>query len=234
MLVDNQIIPVYKPLYYSSFDVIRYLRREFGVKKIGHAGTLDPLAEGLLLVCTGRATKQINSIMGLPKEYIMELTFGAETASGDRETAPENPRSIAHLTGAMIGEVLKNFEGEIEQYPPLYSAVKRNGRRLYEYARAGEQVEIPSRIVQIHSIDLLQIDLPQIEARVACSKGTYIRSLARDIGEALDCGAYLSKLRRTKIGDFCVEKALQILPERPEWQAKYSPQNSTNPPHWLR
>lgn len=222
MIADNKIIPIYKPLYYTSFDVIRYLRKEYSLKKIGHAGTLDPLACGLLLVCTGSATKQISMLMDHVKEYVMELTLGAETLSGDCETMPENFRSIKHLTSRVIEDSLQNFIGEIEQYPPIYSAVKKNGRRLYEYARAGEKVDIPPRRIHIYSIEVLKIELPYLHARIECSKGTYIRSLARDIGISLNCGAYLSNLERTKIGDFSIQDALKILPERPEWRVRYA------------
>lgn len=223
MLLDNQIIPIYKPLYYTSFDAIRYLQREYGFKKIGHAGTLDPLAKGLLLVCTGSATKQINLLMGQDKEYLMELTVGAETASFDRETIPRNFRPFAHLNPELIKQTLQSFVGEIQQSPPIYSAVKKNGRRLYEYARAGKDIEIPTRLVRITSIELLNINLPIFKARITCSKGTYIRSLARDMGEQLNCGAYLSMLERTKIGKFTSKDALKVLPERLEWQARYIP-----------
>lgn len=221
MLLENQVIPVYKPRYYSSFDIIRYLRREYGLKKIGHAGTLDPLAEGLLLLCTGRATKQIATIIGQDKEYVMELSLGAETASCDCETEPENLRSFAHVSEDLLAQTFQNFVGEIEQYPPIYSAIKKQGRRLYQYARAGEQVQISPRQVQIYALELLRVDLPRVVARVSCSKGTYIRSLARDIGKALNCGAFLSRLERSRIGEFHVKDALKIIPEKPEWRSRY-------------
>jgi len=173
--------------------------------KIGHAGTLDPLATGLLIVCTGKFTKKITEIQGQAKEYTGTITVGATTPSYDLETEVDETFPIEHISEELIQETTKQFLGEINQKPPIFSAIKKDGIRLYEHARAGETVEIPFRKTTIHEFEITRVALPEIDFRVQCSKGTYIRSLAFDFGKALQSGAHLSALRRTKIGDYSVE-----------------------------
>jgi tRNA pseudouridine55 synthase len=180
--------------------------------KIGHAGTLDPLATGLLIVCTGKFTKKITEIQGQAKEYTGTFTVGATTPSYDLETEINETFPTEHITEALIRETTKQFVGEIDQKPPVFSAIKKDGIRLYEHARAGEEVEILSRKITIHEFEITRIVLPEVDFRVKCSKGTYIRSLAFDFGKALQSGGYLSALRRTKIGDYSVENG--ISPEK--------------------
>lgn len=214
-----------KPLEWSSFQAVNALkwaiRKKFDLNKkfkIGHAGTLDPLATGLLLICTGKFTKKIPELQGQMKEYTGTFTLGATTPSYDLETQVDKTFPIEHLTDALIHSTTKNFIGKIEQYPPVFSAIKKEGKRLYEFARKGETVEIKPRIIEILAFEITDICLPKIEFRVVCSKGTYIRSLANDFGKALHSGAYLSALRRTKIGDFNVNNA-QTPNEFKEWLA---------------
>jgi len=199
----------YKPLQWTSFDIVNKIRYMIRVKKVGHAGTLDPLATGLLIVCTGKFTKQINEYQGLNKEYIGTLVLGATTASYDLETEPENFKSVDHLTQDQINNATHSFVGEILQMPPQHSAIKKEGIRLYESARKGIEVKVDPRKVNIQSFEITHIQLPHIEFKVVCSTGTYIRSLVKDFGEALGVGAYMSHLRRTKIGDFKIEDAMQ-------------------------
>lgn len=219
---NGQVLLIDKPLGWTSFQVVNKLRwairQTFNLKKIkvGHAGTLDPLATGLLIVCTGKFTKKINDYQGLFKEYTGSFTLGATTPSFDLETEINNQFPIDHLTNEIIHQTTKQFLGEIEQKPPIYSAIKQDGERLYKAARRGEVVPIKVRKVQIHEFDITKIALHesdnyQVDFRVKCSKGTYIRSIANDFGKALNSGAHLSSLRRTKIGDFSVEKALDPL-----------------------
>nr|WP_277926324.1 tRNA pseudouridine(55) synthase TruB [Aestuariivivens sediminicola] len=217
MLID-------KPLEWTSFQVVNKIRWEirhqFNLKKIkvGHAGTLDPLATGLLLICTGKMTKNINTYQAQTKEYTGTITIGHTTPSFDLETAITKSFPISHIDEQLIHATAKTFLGDIEQYPPLFSAVKKDGKRLYEFARAGEAVSVEARKVTISEFEILKIDMPSeadnasinVDFRVVCSKGTYIRSLANDFGKALDSGAYLSALRRTKIGDFTVDDAITI------------------------
>lgn len=210
---NGQVLLIDKPLNWTSFQVVNKLRwkirKKFNLKKIkvGHAGTLDPLATGLLIICTGKFTKKIEEYQGQIKEYTGEITLGATTPSYDLETEVNEFFSIEHITEALILKTAKMFEGEIQQKPPIFSAVKKDGIRLYEYARKGESAEIKYRTITIKSFEITKINLPKIGFKVVCSKGTYIRSLAFDFGKALSSGAYLSKLRRTKIGNFCVENA---------------------------
>lgn len=210
---NGQVLLIDKPLNWTSFQVVNKLRwkirKKFNLKKIkvGHAGTLDPLATGLLIICTGKFTKKIEEYQGQIKEYTGEITLGATTPSYDLETEVNEFFSIEHITEALILKTAKMFEGQIQQKPPIFSAVKKDGVRLYELARKGESAEIKYRTITIKSFEITKINLPKIEFKVVCSKGTYIRSLAFDFGKALSSGAYLSKLRRTKIGNFCVENA---------------------------
>jgi len=207
---EGQVLLIDKPLNWTSFQVVNkirwHIRKKFNIKKIkvGHAGTLDPLATGLLILCTGKFTKKIETYQGQIKEYTGEITLGATTPSYDLETEIDKTYSIDHISKELIHENTKRFIGEIDQKPHIFSAIKKEGRRLYELARAGETTEIKTRKITISEFEITKLDLPKIEFRVVCSKGTYIRSLAYDFGLALNSGAHLSKLRRTKIGDFKV------------------------------
>ena len=201
-----------KPYEWTSADVVRKLKfqlRKCGYPKIkiGHAGTLDPLATGILLVCIGRATKQVEALQAEQKEYVAELQLGATTPSGDMEHEVDQTYPTEHITREKVEEALKALCGEREQLPPLYSAKKVQGVRAYEFARAGEEVELKKALINIYDMELLEYDLPRIKIRVECSKGTYIRSLAFEIGEKLESGAYLSSLRRTRSGGYTVEKS---------------------------
>jgi len=207
--LDGKLLLIDKPLQWTSFDIVNKIRYLIRVKKVGHAGTLDPLATGLLIVCTGKFTKKINDYQGLPKEYRGSLILGATTASYDLETAPENFKSITHLTELAIQQATVPFVGEILQMPPQHSAIKKEGMRLYESARKGIEVKVDPRKVNIMSFEITHIDLPRVDFKVVCSTGTYIRSLVKDFGAALGVGAYMSALRRTKIGDFNIEDAIQ-------------------------
>jgi len=229
---NDSILLIDKPLQWTSFDVIRYLKREYkrntdeptGIKKfkIGHAGTLDPLASGLLIVCTGNKTKTIESIVGAKKEYVAELALGAVTASFDSEFEPQDYHDVSAISNEDVLEALRHFEGIIEQVPPHYSAIKIDGQRAYQKARNGEQFKINKRSVTIHEISLLNSIqsltiannvLKKCTIRVICSKGTYIRTLASDIGQHLGVGGYLMNLRRTRIGDYSLEDAQKIQAE---------------------
>ncbi|MEN9928396.1 MAG: tRNA pseudouridine synthase [Bacteroidota bacterium] len=217
--LEGQVILIDKPLTWSSFQAVNklkyLLKREFDLPKkfkIGHAGTLDPLATGLLIICTGKFTKKITEIQAQIKEYIGTVTVGATTPSYDLETEINQTFPTAHITPELIQETTLQFIGEIDQKPPVFSAIKKDGKRLYEHARAGEEVEISSRKTTIYEFEITQINLPNIDFRVTCSKGTYIRSLAYDFGSALQSGAHLSALRRTKIGDYDVKNA--CIPEQ--------------------
>ena len=215
--LEGQILLIDKPLTWTSFQAVNALkwaiRRKFELKKIkiGHAGTLDPLATGLLLVCTGKFTKRIIELQGQVKEYTGTITLGATTPSYDLETEVDNTYPTEHITEELIHQATEQFIGEIQQFPPVFSALKKDGKRLYEYAREGKEVEIQSRSVEIHNFEITNIEMPIITFRVVCSKGTYIRSLANDFGKALDSGGHLSSLRRTKIGDFNVDNAVTPL-----------------------
>lgn len=213
---EGQVLLFDKPLHWTSFQVVNKVRwlikQKFGLKKIkvGHAGTLDPLATGLVILCTGKATKTIETLMGQTKVYTGEFTLGATTPSYDMETEVDNTFDISHINDELIEKALIQFQGEIMQRPPIFSALKKEGKRLYEFARKGEEVDIPKRQVKIDNFEIIENSLPQLQFEVQCSKGTYIRSLAYDFGIALDSGAYLSELRRTQIGDYQVENALSI------------------------
>ncbi|GJQ33676.1 MAG: tRNA pseudouridine synthase B [Ignavibacteriaceae bacterium] len=208
--VAGQTILVDKPLDLTSFDVIYRLRRFLHIKKIGHAGTLDPKATGLLIVCTGKSTKKIDSYMGLPKEYTGTMMLGEQTPSMDRETEVHISSDTSHVTPELLKKAVEELTGEIEQIPPMYSAVAKNGTRLYSLARQGKTIEREPRKVVVEQFEITGYSHPVISFRVVCSKGTYIRVLAHDLGEKLGCGAHLSSLRRTAIGDFRVEDALTI------------------------
>ncbi|QIE59517.1 tRNA pseudouridine(55) synthase TruB [Rasiella rasia] len=213
---NGQVILIDKPLEWTSFQVVNkvrwLIRKQFNLKKIkvGHAGTLDPLATGLLILCTGKFTKQIETYQAQHKEYTGIITLGATTPSYDLETEIDNRFETGSISEENIRNTTKQFVGDIQQQPPVFSALKKEGKRLYEYARAGEVVEIPSRQIHISSFEITKINMPEVSFKVACSKGTYIRSLAHDFGKALDNGAHLSALRRTKIGDFSVNNAISI------------------------
>lgn len=215
-ILEGQMILVNKPLNWTSFQVVNkvrwLLRKKHNLKKIkvGHAGTLDPLASGLLLICTGKMTKKIEDLMGKEKTYTGTFFVGATTPSYDLETKVDNHFAYNHITPDLIEEVKKQFVGTISQQPPLFSAIKKEGKRLYEHARAGEQVEIPNRDVVIHEFELTRVALPEIDFKICCSKGTYIRSIANDFGKALDSGAYLKSLCRTAIGPHRLEEAFSI------------------------
>ncbi len=216
--LEGQIILIDKPLTWSSFQAVNklkyILKRKFDLPKkfkIGHAGTLDPLATGLLIICTGKFTKKIAEIQAQAKEYTGTITVGATTPSYDLETEVNVTFPTEHITEALILETTKQFIGEIDQKPPVFSAIKKDGKRLYEHARAGEEIEIASRKTTIYEFEITRIALPEIDFRVKCSKGTYIRSLAFDFGNALNSGGHLTALRRTKIGDYSVANG--VLPE---------------------
>ncbi len=217
-VLSGQVLLIDKPLHWTSFQAVNKLRWEirqaFNIKKIkvGHAGTLDPLATGLLVICTGKMTKQINIFQGQVKEYTGTFVLGSTTPSYDLETEIDQTYPTEHISEALIHETTKQFIGDIEQYPPVFSAIKKDGKRLYEFARAGEAVEIKSRTVHISEFEITSINGNSVEFRVVCSKGTYIRSLANDFGKALNSGAHLSVLRRTKIGDFSIDDA--VTPEK--------------------
>jgi len=212
--LSGQVLLIDKPLHWTSFQAVNKLRWEirhaFHIKKIkvGHAGTLDPLATGLLVICTGKMTKQINTFQDQIKEYTGTLVLGSTTPSFDLETDINETFPTDHITEKDIHETTKQFIGDIEQFPPVFSAIKKDGKRLYEFARAGEDVEIKSRKVSVSEFEITRIENNQVDFRVVCSKGTYIRSLANDFGKALKSGSHLSALKRTKIGDFLVENAL--------------------------
>ena len=206
----GQVLLIDKPLEWTSFDVVKKVRNSIRIKKVGHAGTLDPLATGLLIICTGKKTKSIESFMGQEKEYTGEFTLGQTTPTFDLESEPTEAVPVDHLTKEILNKAKAQFTGEISQVPPMHSAVKVGGKRVYELARKGEEVKLKSRQVIISEFEITRLDLPKVEFRVKCSKGTYIRSLANDFGKALGVGAHLSGLRRTKIGDFSVDDAHQL------------------------
>ena len=216
--LEGQVLLIDKPLTWSSFQAVNKIKytllknldlpKKF---KIGHAGTLDPLASGLLIICTGKFTKRIAELQGQIKEYTGTITVGATTPSYDLETEVNQTFPTDHISNELIEEIRKQFVGIIDQFPPIFSALKKDGKRLYEHAREGEEVEIQSRKIQIIEFEITKIALPEIDFRVVCSKGTYIRSLAFDFGKALNSGGHLTALRRTKIGDFSVNDAIEPL-----------------------
>ena len=212
---EGYVAVIDKPYEWTSADVVRKIKfqlRKCGYPKIkiGHAGTLDPLATGILLVCIGRATKQVEALQAEEKEYVAELMLGATTPSGDMEHEVDQTYPTEHITRDMVEAALKSLTGEREQLPPLYSAKKVQGVRAYEFARAGEEVELKKALINIYEMELLEWDMPRIKIRVRCSKGTYIRSLAGEIGEAVGSGAYLRSLRRTRSGGFTAENGYDL------------------------
>ena len=215
--LNGQILLIDKPLHFTSFQAVNKLKyaliNKVGLPKkfkIGHAGTLDPLASGLLLVCTGKFTKRITELQGQPKEYTGTFYIGATTPSYDLETEIDQNYPTDHINESIIHETIKQFLGEIDQKPPIFSAIKKDGIRLYEHARAGETIEIASRKTTIHEFEITRIELPEVDFRVVCSKGTYIRSLAYDFGKAMNSGSHLTALRRTKIGNYNVVDAIDV------------------------
>ena len=207
---EGRVILVNKPVGWTSFDIVNKIRYKLKVKKVGHAGTLDPLASGLLIVCTGNKTREIEQFMGMEKEYTGTLTLGATTPSHDLETEVEPAGDPSAIDPEQIKSAAAHFTGAISQVPPTYSAVKVGGKRAYLMARKGRAFDLPPRQVHIHTFEITQIDLPVVTFRIVCSKGTYIRSLARDFGDYLKVGAYLSGLCRTKIGPYRLDDASEI------------------------
>ena len=208
--VEGKALLIDKPLHWTSFDMVRKMRNLLQIKKIGHAGTLDPLATGLLIVCTGKFTKKINEYMAQEKEYTGHITLGAVTPTYDLESEPEQIKDYAYLTPELIHATTVPFTGMIDQFPPVYSAIKKEGVALYELARRGVEVELVARKINIYHFEITDISLPVLTFKVVCSTGTYIRSLANDFGAALGCGGYLSSLRRTRIGAFEVSAAFSL------------------------
>lgn len=214
--IEGEVIVLNKPLNWTSFDLVKKVKskifHDLKLKKVkvGHAGTLDPLASGLMVICTGKATKTIDTYQAGVKEYIATVRLGATTPSFDLETEVDETFPTAHITKELVEETLPQFIGTIEQVPPAFSAVKVNGQRAYELARKGEEVKLKAKILVIEEIELLDYNLPEITIRVVCSKGTYIRALARDIGKALLSGGHLSALERTRIGNFTLDDAISI------------------------
>ena len=212
--LNGQLILIDKPLEWSSFQAVNAvkwaIRKRYQLKKIkvGHAGTLDPLASGLLLICAGKFTKRIHEFQGMLKEYEGTITFGSSTPSYDLETEVDNVYPINHITHELIHKTKALFLGKIAQKPPVFSALKKDGKRMYEYAREGKELEIKARFIEVLEFEILDINLPELRFRIKCSKGTYIRSIAHDFGKALNSGGHLSSLRRTKIGDYNVNKAV--------------------------
>lgn len=222
--LQGRVLLIDKPLHWTSFDVVQKLRNIIRIKKIGHAGTLDPLATGLLIICTGKFTKRINEFMAQEKEYTGSITLGATTPTYDLESEPENFKSINDLTEEKIKAATLGFTGEIQQIPPAHSAIKIGGKRVYELARQGKEVKIEPRTVTIKEFEITKIELPLVYFRVVCTTGTYIRSLAKDFGDALGCGAHLSSLCRTRIGDFLNKDALSMEAFAREFQQKNKPE----------
>lgn len=214
--ISGEILVIDKPYRWTSFDAVKRLRgavqRRLNAKrfKVGHAGTLDPLATGVLLVCTGRATKRIAELQEGMKEYVAEITFGATTPSYDLEKEIDATYPWEHITPELIAETLPKFQGHVMQVPPVFSAVKVDGKRAYNYARKGKEVEIKAKPLEIKELEVLGWEAPKLTLRVLCSKGTYIRALARDLGEAMNSGAHLTALRRTRVGDYTINDAMSL------------------------
>jgi tRNA pseudouridine55 synthase len=207
---EGRMLLIDKPLEWTSFDVVNKLRYKLKIKKVGHAGTLDPLATGLLIICVGKMTKQIDGFMGLEKEYTGKFVVGQTTPSHDLETEVSSPRDISNITDSAILKATEQFTGKISQLPPLHSAIKIGGKRAYQFARKGKEIELQPRLVDVSVFEITAIHLPEVSFRIVCSKGTYIRSIARDFGNALGVGAYLSHLCRTRIGPYRLEDAVKI------------------------
>ena len=212
---EGQVLIFSKPYHWTSFDLVRkikiILQKQLNQKiRIGHAGTLDPLATGLIILCTGKATKRISEFQDMNKEYIATIELGKTTPSFDLETEFDNKYDFKHITKDLFESILKKFIGEINQIPPVFSAKKHKGKRAYEFARRGIEIELKPARINIYELELLEFNHPLVKLRVLCSKGTYIRALARDIGKALDSGAYLKTLERTRIGNYCINDAFTI------------------------
>ena len=203
---EGRVLLINKPYDWTSFDVVRRIRNLVKIKKIGHAGTLDPLATGLLILCTGRFTKKINEYMAQEKEYTGTIVLGATTPTYDLESIPENFTDCSHITAEQVDAAAKVFTGEILQVPPVYSAIKKDGKRAYEFARKGQEIELEARKITITEFSTT-LNYPEVHFKIICSTGTYIRSIANDLGKQLGCGGYLSKLTRTRIGEFTLENA---------------------------
>lgn len=210
VLHNDRVLFIDKPLDWTSYDVVRRVQKLFNVKKVGHAGTLDPKATGLLIICVGKKTKEIHTYLNLDKEYVGTMELGVRTPSYDSETEVIEYNDFRNVTHEQIYSIAKNFVGTQQQVPPMYSAVKIHGKPLYKYARRGKDIPRTARIVTIHAFDITGINLPYIDFRVVCSKGTYVRSLINDFGNALGCGATLRALRRTRIGSYSVDAALSV------------------------
>jgi tRNA pseudouridine55 synthase len=207
---DGQVLLINKPLEWTSFDVVRKIRNTIKIKKVGHAGTLDPLATGLLILCTGKFTKRINEYMAQEKEYTGTFTFGATTPTYDLESEPTDLKDYTTVTPEQLQAIAKQYTGDLLQVPPMHSAIKKDGVRVYELARKGQTIELEPRKIVIKAFEITKIELPVVHFRVVCSTGTYIRSLANDVGRAAGCGAYLSSLCRTRIGEFTLEQAMSM------------------------
>lgn len=214
--LGGEVLLFNKDLNWTSFDLVQRVRntlcRKMGIKKmkVGHAGTLDPLATGLMILCTGKATKRIEELQLGEKEYLATIKLGATTPSFDLETEEDSSKDYSHVNKELLEEALKKFQGELEQVPPVFSAVKVKGRRAFDYARNGEELKLQPKKIVIREIEIEAFDLPEVKIRVVCSKGTYIRALARDIGVELNCGAYLTGLERTRIGDYYLKDAIKV------------------------
>lgn len=215
--VDNgRVLLINKPFGWTSFDVVNKLRYRLKIKKIGHAGTLDPLATGLLIICTGKMTKRIEEFMGLEKEYTGKFVLGKSTPSHDLETEVSEEKDVSSLTSEQIHNATHGLTGSISQLPPMHSAIRIGGKRAYEFARKGKEIDLKHREVEVRQFEITNITLPEARFRIVCSKGTYIRSIARDFGNALGVGAYLTDLCRTRIGNFKLEEAMGIDDVMPE------------------
>jgi len=210
IFTEGQVLLIDKPLEWTSHDVVAKVRNTIYIKKVGHAGTLDPLATGLLILCTGKFTKKINEFMAQEKEYTGTITLGAVTPTYDLESEPVQQKDFSFITNEMLQAAKEKFVGDIQQLPPMFSAIKKDGVALYELARRGEEVELKPRSIHIKSFEITAVELPVVHFKVICSTGTYIRSLANDYGTALGCGGYLSSLCRTRIGDFKNEDAVSM------------------------
>ena len=207
---EGKVLLINKPLRWTSFDAVRKIRNLIRIKKVGHAGTLDPLATGLLIICTGRFTKKINEYMSQEKEYTGTFTLGATTPTYDLESEPDNFKPTGSVTEELLKSTTTQFTGEIMQVPPAHSAIKVGGKRVYELARQGKEVKLEPRKITIKEFEITKVEMPVVHFKVVCSTGTYIRSLANDFGAVLGCGAYLSSLCRTRIGSFLLDDAMSI------------------------
>jgi tRNA pseudouridine55 synthase len=207
---EGQVLLINKPLEWTSFDVVRKIRSAIKIKKVGHAGTLDPLATGMLILCTGKFTKRINEYMAQEKEYTGTFTLGATTPTYDLESEPQDFKDYSSVTPEQLQAIAQQFTGDIMQVPPMHSAIKKDGKRVYELARQGITIELEPRKITIKEFEFTSIELPVLHFRVVCTTGTYIRSLANDVGRAAGCGAYLSKLCRTRIGAFTLDKSMTM------------------------